>query len=232
MSAGVKIQEFADRSAASAAAAALLAAALRGALEKSDEASLVVSGGITPQECFLNLSRQSLDWSRVTIVPSDERWVESHNVSSNEHLIHTRLMLGPASAARLLSFYLEELQAEEAPEVIANGLNRLARPFACALLGMGEDGHFASLFPDFEGLEGALDPDNGDQCVVVKTAGSPYLRISLTLSALLDSNTVVLLFFGDAKRRVFEAAAAGDFTYPVAALLSQDKVPVTVIWAP
>jgi 6-phosphogluconolactonase len=177
---------------------------LRRALEKSGEASLVVSGGITPQECFLNLSRQVLDWSSVTIVPSDERWVEAHNLSSNEHLIHTRLMLGPASAARLLSFYLEELEAEEAPEVITNGLNRLGR----------------------------LDPDNGDQCVVVKTAGSPYLRISLTLPALLDSHAIVLLFFGEAKRRVFEAAAAGDSTYPVAALLSQDKVPVTVIWAP
>lgn len=232
MSAGVKFKEFADRPAASAAAADLLAGALRRALEKSDEASLVVSGGITPQECFLNLSRQVLDWSRVTIVPSDERWVEPHNASSNEHLIHTRLMLGPASAARLLSFYLEELEAEEAPEVITIGLNRLARPFACTLLGMGEDGHFASLFPDFEGLEQALDPDNIDQCVEVKTAGSPYLRISLTLSALLDSSTIVLLFFGDAKRRVFEAAAAGDSAYPVAALLSQCKVPVTVIWAP
>lgn len=232
MPAGLQFREFTDRSAASAVASDLLAGALRGALEKSGEASLVVSGGVTPQECFLNLSRQALDWSRVTIVPSDERWVEPHNVSSNEHLIHTRLMLGPASAARLLSFYLEELEAEEAPEVITNGLNRLARPFACTLLGMGEDGHFASLFPDFEGLVEALDPENSKQCVVVKTADSPYLRISLTLSALLDSNAIVLLFFGEAKRRVFEAAAAGDSTYPVAALLSQDKVPVTVIWAP
>ncbi len=232
MPAGLQCREFADRPAASAAASDLIAGALRSALEKSDETSLVVSGGITPQECFLNLSRQSLEWSRVTIVPSDERWVEPHNVSSNEHLVRTRLMLGPATAARLLSFYLEELAAEEAPEEISSQLHRLARPFACSLLGMGEDGHFASLFPDFEGLEEALDPENNKQCVVVKTAGSPYLRISLTLSALLDSNMIVLLFFGDAKRRVFEAAAAGDSTYPVTALLSQEKVPVKIIWAP
>jgi 6-phosphogluconolactonase len=97
---------------------------------------------------------------------------------------------------------------------------------------MGEDGHFASLFPDFEDLEEALDPESRDQCVMVRTAGSPYLRISLTLSALLDSNSIVLLFFGQAKRRVFEAAAAGASNYPVAALLAQDTVPVTVIWAP
>ncbi len=228
----LQFREFRDRSEASAAAAAILASQLRRALARSAEASLVVSGGITPQECFLNLSRQALDWSRVTVVPSDERWVEPHNQSSNEHLIHTRLLLGPASAARLLSFYMEELQAEEAPEVISGQLRRLPRPFACALLGMGEDGHFASLFPDFEGLAGALDPAGSDQCMTVRTAGSPYVRISLTLPALLDSNAIVLLFFGAAKRRVYEAALGGNPAYPVAALLSQDKVPVTVIWAP
>lgn len=224
--------EFADRPAASAAAAELIAGQLRRALERSDETSLVVSGGTTPQECFLNLSRKALDWSRVSIVPSDERWVEPHNTSSNEHLVRTRLMLGPATAARLLSFYLGELEAREAPEVISGLLQRLPRPFACTLLGMGEDGHFASLFPDFEGLDEALDPGNSSQCLLVKTSASPYLRISLTLSALLDSDAIVLLFFGDAKRRVFEAAAAGESIYPVAALLAQDTVPVTVIWAP
>jgi 6-phosphogluconolactonase len=209
-----------------------MAEALRGALEHSAETSLVVSGGSTPQECFLNLSQKALDWSRVTIVPSDERWVEPHNESSNEHLIRTRLMLGPATAARLLSFYLEELEAEEAPEVISSVLERLPRPFACTLLGMGEDGHFASLFPDFQGLPEALDPENSSQCVMVRTKGSPYLRISLTFPVLLDSNAIVLLFFGAAKRRVFDAAIAGDSSYPVAALLAQNKVPVTVIWAP
>jgi len=217
---------------ASAAAADMLAKGLRGALEGDGLASLVVSGGTTPQECFLNLSRHDLDWSRVTIVPSDERWVEPHCETSNEHLIRTRLMQGPATAARLLSFYLEELNAEEAPGVITSELDRLARPFACTLLGMGEDGHFASLFPDFSGLDQALDPENPNQCLMVRTAGSPYLRISLTFSALLESSAIVLLFFGAAKRRVYEAAAAGDTGYPAAALLSQEKVPVTVIWAP
>ena len=225
-------EEFQDRSAASAAAAEILAKQLRLALERSAETSLVVSGGTTPVECFSRLSRQPMDWSRVTIVPSDERWVEPHSESSNEHLIRTRLMVGPASAARLLSFYLEELEAEAAPEVITSQLSRLPRPFACTLLGMGEDGHFASLFPDFEGLGAALDSNNSDQCLMVRTAGSPFLRISLTLSALLDSDAIVLLFFGEAKRSVFEAAVDNDLTYPVGSLLSQDRVPVTVIWAP
>jgi 6-phosphogluconolactonase len=95
---------------------------------------------------------------------------------------------------------------------------------------MGADGHFASLFPDFDGLREALDPASGKRCVLVKTAASPLLRISLTLSALLYSAEVALLFFGEEKRAVFEQARdGGDF--PVRALLAQSAVPVTVFWA-
>lgn len=232
MSADVHFLEFPDRLSASAAAAGLIAKCLREALDRSGQTSLVVSGGTTPRDCFANLSRLPLDWSRVTIVPSDERWVEPHCDSSNEHLIHTRLMLGPASAARLLSFYRPELDVAEAPEVLEAELEQLPRPFACSLLGMGEDGHFASLFPDFDGLADALNPVSARQCLMVKTAGSPYLRISLSLSALLNTSLIVLLIFGEGKRRVFEAAVQRGTAYPAEALLSQQQVPVRAIWAP
>ncbi len=108
----------------------------------------------------------------------------------------------------------------------------MAQPFSASLLGMGEDGHFASLFPDFDGLQKALDPDNKAACTMVQTAGSPHLRISLTLSALLNSLHIVLLIFGEAKRLVFEAAKAGDSKYPIEALLHHSREPLTVIWAP
>ena len=97
---------------------------------------------------------------------------------------------------------------------------------------MGEDGHFASLFPDFEGLKQALNPLNERACIMVQTVGSPHLRISLTLSALLNSAHIVLLIFGEAKRHVFEAASTGDSAYPVEALLQHASTPLTVIWAP
>jgi 6-phosphogluconolactonase len=226
------LNEYPDRQSASDAASALLAKSQRGALNRAGETGLVVSGGSTPQQCFKSLAEETLDWSRVTIVPSDERWVEPGDESSNERLIRTQLMQGPAATARLLTFFRQGLDAAQAPAVIGPELERLARPFACSLLGMGEDGHFASLFPDFDGLDEALDIDGAAHCTMVQTAGSPYLRISLTLTALLDSSAIVLLFFGDAKRRVFEAALGGDTAYPVQALLSQDSVPVTAIWAP
>ena len=229
---GPVLKEFPDRSSASAAAASTIAESLRASLDRKARASVVVSGGSTPKQCFENLSAERLDWNGICIVPSDERWVSPDDENSNEHLIRSHLMQGPARAAQLLPLYRAGLEPGQAADVIGADLHGAERPFSCALLGMGEDGHFASLFPDFDGLVEALDTRSEQQCVMVRTDGSPFLRISLTLSALLDSCALVLLFFGHAKRRVFQQALAGDSRYPVEALLAQDTVPVTAIWAP
>ena len=232
MAARLVFKEFPDRESASIAAAELIAQTLEESLAGGSDASLVVSGGSTPKQCFNALSLAELDWSRVHIVPSDERWVDPGDENSNERLIRGQLMQGPAAAAQLLTFFRTGIDPSDAPGVIGPELRDLVRPFGCALLGMGEDGHFASLFPDFDGLSVALEPTGTEQCTMVTTSGSPFLRISLTLSALLDTSLLVLLFFGEAKRHVFQQAAAGEGNYPVEALFTQDDVPVTVIWAP
>lgn len=215
------------------AAAALIASGIRHSLAGSDtdQASLVVSGGTTPGACFDQLSTTSLDWSRVTVLPSDERWLPATEPDSNENLIRTRLLTANARQGKVLSFYREGIDALQAPSMIEQDLQTIARPFSASLLGMGEDGHFASLFPDFEGLKNALEPVGEAQCITVQTAGSPYLRISLTLSALLDSEHIILLMFGEAKRQVLELAANGDSPYPVEALLHHARGPLTVFWA-
>ena len=238
MTGSIEFRSFEDRSAASAAASELLAGLIRMELAATptSQASLVVSGGSTPGPCFEQLSHEALDWSRVTVIPSDERWVPADNADSNEHLIKQSLLQNHAKQGQMLSFFRAGLDAVEAPRLIENDLADLQQPFSASLLGMGEDGHFASLFPDFAGLATALGPFNKTACVMVQTTGSPHLRISLTLSALLNSAQIVLLIFGEAKRQVFEAARAsdgtGDSTYPVAALLQHVHSPLTVIWAP
>jgi len=230
----MQFRPFDSRTAAASATANLLAGLVRNALAAGPgvQASLVVSGGSTPGPCFDLLSTQSLDWSRVTVIPSDERWVPAADHDSNEGLIRTRLLKGQAESGNVLSFFRAGLDAAQAPGLIEKDLGNLAQPFSATLLGMGEDGHFASLFPDFDQLQTALDPDSGTACTLVQTAGSPYLRISLTLSALLNSVQIVLLIFGDAKRLVFETAKTGGSGYPIEALLSQTRTPLTVIWAP
>lgn len=230
----IEFRSFGSRSAASAAAAELLAGLVKNALASTTtaEASLVVSGGSTPGPCFERLSAEPLDWSRVTVLPSDERWVAADNPDSNVRLIKSRLLTGRATDGKVLPFFREGIEAAQAPVLIEKDLALLAQPFSASLLGMGEDGHFASLFPDFDGLGPALDPHGKATCVMVQTAGSPHLRISLTLSALLNSVHTVLLIFGEAKRVVFETAMAGGSNYPVEALLQQTLRPLTVIWAP
>ena len=230
----MQFRSFDSRAVASAAAAELLASLIRNALTPADDAqaSLVVSGGTTPGPCFDLLSAERLDWSRVTVLPSDERWVTADDPDSNEHLIRERLLQGRAEEGNVLSFFRADVDAAQAPPLIERDLSGIAQPFSGSLLGMGEDGHFASLFPDFEGLHKALDPNGKAACVMVQTAGSPHLRISLTLSALLNAEHTVLLIFGEAKRAVFETAYAGGSAYPVEALLHQCRHPLTVIWAP
>lgn len=234
MTGSIEFRAFESRLAASQDAADLLASLLRNKLDADPLAqpSMVVSGGSTPGPCFEYLSTESLDWSRVTIVPSDERWVPASDRDSNEGLIRRRLLQGQAGQAKFLSFFREGLKAEQAPRAIEQDLRVLQRPFSVSLLGMGEDGHFASLFPDFAGLPGALNPDGKAQCVMVQTGGSPHQRISLTLSALLDSQAIVLLIFGETKRTVFESANAGGSDYPVESLLRHAVGPLTVMWAP
>ena len=232
MSADVTLEQYPERLAASRAAAELISNALGESLRRMDRASLVVSGGTTPGDCFGFLSEKSLDWSRVDIVPSDERWVPADHPDSNQGMIQSELMQLEATSAQFVPLYREGLEASQAPAAIERDLNVLTRPFSCCLLGMGDDGHFASLFPDLAGLRQALDPGSDESCVLVETSGSEHLRISLTLSALLDSEFVLLLFFGRSKLDVFNSASASTGDYPVEALLAQQKTPVRALWAP
>lgn len=234
MSGFIEFRSFESRADASSVAADLLSEQLRLALNSNPQkqASLVVSGGSTPGPCFDQLSAQQLDWSRVTVLPSDERYVAGTHADSNERLVRSRLLKGGATQGRFLPFYRDGVNAAQAPALIDTDLKDLGLPFSAVLLGMGEDGHFASLFPDFSGLDVALDPENNSRCIMVQTSGSPHLRISLTLSALLNSAAIVLLIFGDAKRDVFDAAKHGGSAYPIESLLRHINIPLTVVWAP
>lgn len=234
MSEFIEFRSFDNRSEASIAAADILAGLLKPCLATAPfaEASFVVSGGTTPGPCFNRLSLEVMDWSRVTIVPSDERWVPNDDSDSNERLISHYLLQNEARHGKFLSFYRSGVEPQKAPMLVEHDLQMMELPFSAVLLGMGTDGHFASLFPDYAGLPEALDPESSEQCTLVKTAGSPHLRISLTLPALLASAGIVLLVFGEDKRAVIESALKGEGNYPVEALLKHAKCPLQVIWAP
>lgn len=222
---------FADRALASKAAAHHVARLLQRDLAGHAEACLVVSGGSTPKDCFALLANTNLAWDKVRILMSDERCVASGHAASNEGMIRRSLQKNRAASAELVPIYKQELSAAEQCRALAGIIDTLRLPFSVALLGMGEDGHFASLFPDFDRLDEGLDIDDKHRCLPVETAASLHPRVTLTLSTLLRSREILLLFFGQAKRDIFEKAKSPYSNYPIARLLRQDRTPVHAIWA-
>jgi 6-phosphogluconolactonase len=226
------VHQFDTRDAASVAAAARLKAALQRRHEAQGNATLVATGGSSPARCYAELAAADIAWPDVSVVLSDERWVPADHDDSNEKLVRDHLLQGRAAGASLQSLYRDGLTAEQACVAVDRELRNRYLPFAAALLGMGSDGHIASLFPDAANLDDGLDPDFTTLCVPVSTAASPHPRISLTLSALSRSDEIVLLIFGDDKWQVVQDALSSADAYPVSRLLKQKRAPVHICWAP
>ncbi|MGB5626164.1 MAG: 6-phosphogluconolactonase [Woeseiaceae bacterium] len=221
---------FDTRLEASTAAAERMAELLAKRLDNQSQASIIVSGGTSPRDCMAALARTPLDWQRVQVALSDERWVPPDHEDSNEKLVRESLLVDEAASAQLLPVYADGVSPEERCEILQNPLPVL--PFACSLIGIGTDGHFASLFPDAEQLALGLDVECGRLYISVTTAASPYVRISMTLAGISRSDEIVLLFFGDEKLEVYKQAVASSNGDPLSRLLRQKRAPVRLFWAP
>jgi 6-phosphogluconolactonase len=226
--------KFADSDLLSRTLSAQLAASLEAAIAARGLASLVVSGGKSPVKLFEALSAEDLDWSRVCVALADERWVEPSDPGSNEKLVREVLLQGRAAAARFVGLKnaapTPDLGAVSAWETFA----RIPRPFDATVLGMGDDGHTASLIPGSPNLPRALNPAAVAGCVGMWSPVAPHPRLSLNLSALLDSRRIVVLITGAEKWRTYCAASAEGPVedMPVRAVLRQRRAPVEVMWGP
>jgi 6-phosphogluconolactonase len=226
------IEVFGDRESLALGTANILAAALGQGLARSGRASLAAAGGATPAPVYRRLAAARLDWGGIAVVPTDERWVDPSSPDSNEAMLRQTLLTGPAGSARLVSLWSDAASPDDAARA-AEPKVRALLPFDAVLMGMGEDGHVASLFPASPILQNGLDPD-GARLVLAAPAGEPappQARISLTLAALLRARGIVVLTTGTAKRRTLEEALAGA-ALPVRSVLAQDRVPVRVLWSP
>ena len=192
------------------AIAVAVSAELRRELELRPRARLLVSGGKTPAPVFDALSRAPLDWSRVDIALVDERWLLPDDPDSNARLVREHLLVHHASAARFESL---TRPGREIDAAVADANLHARHTPTVVVLGMGDDGHTASLFPRMRGLEDALASPHA--YVAVDATGCPGAgpwprRISLTPAGLEPAPVRLLLLRGEAKRLVFERARAGD----------------------
>jgi 6-phosphogluconolactonase len=230
-------RKFETRAELNAALAADTVAQLTAAVTARGGASLVASGGTTPGPLYDRMSATAGPWERVTVTLADERWVEANNPMSNARLVRARLIRDRASRARFVGLKTAQAEPELAEAEVDAALRAIARPFDLMLLGLGENGHTASLFPHGQGLATALnlaDPALVQAIRPVAPDDPLPPRMSMSLRAILDSRRIVFLFTGEAKWAVYQQALEpGDVAaMPVRAVLHQTQTPVEVWWAP
>ncbi|WP_439500684.1 6-phosphogluconolactonase [Aminobacter ciceronei] len=224
--------EFETRDALAASLAVAVADTLRAAISRRGEAFLAVSGGSTPGRFFAALSREELDWGKVTVTLVDERFVPETSSRSNASLAKANLLQNAASAARFAPLFQEATSVEDGARLAESALKPLPWPLDAAILGMGGDGHTASFFPDAVGLDALLDPASSRLVMPVHSDSAGEPRLTLTLPALVGAGLVVVHIEGAEKRNVIEAALATDKALPIRTVIDRAPRAAEIYWAP
>jgi 6-phosphogluconolactonase len=212
-----------------------IAQRLHAAIQARSKAVLSVSGGKSPIALFEALRVHDIDWSKVIITLVDERCVPNTHPDSNAHLVRQHLLQDAAHAATLVPMVSETINVSDATQqaVWASAQLQSAGSADVLVLGMGADGHTASLFPDAPNLAQALDLHNMQGCVGITLAhppaNAPYPRVTQTLANLLTAKHIALPISGDDKRNTLQRAwPHAQDTLPVSHVLHQTLAPVAL----
>ena len=188
-------------------------------LYNNAKTSFVVSGGSSPVQIFRDLSAMQTKWHDVNISLVDDRVVDINHEDSNEKLVNDLLIKNKAKNANFISICNQ-----------SNDLLNLKRPFGVMLLGMGEDGHFASLFPKLiETNPDYFDIESDAKIFFTEPMGNPcHRRVSMNLSMILESKNIFLLVSNERKLEVLNMAQS-DKSLPLHYLLNQNKIEIEII---
>lgn len=224
--------DFTDREALAAALAATVAGQLRDAIGLKGDATLAVSGGSTPAPFFDALSRIELDWDKVAVTLIDERFVDESSQRSNAALVRSTLMRNEAGKARFLPLFRPGMTPEEAAREASVAIARLDLPLDVAVLGMGDDGHTASFFPDAAGLDNLLGTATQEIVAPVHAESAGEARLTMTLPPIASARFIALHIVGPDKQTTLERALAKGSTLPIRRVIDAAQTPVEIFWAP
>ena len=227
----IHFHEYQDDNELALKLAQTIASDLTKAIKEKGVATLLVSGGITPLKLFSALSAMKIDWEHIRIGLCDERWVSPNHNESNEKLVRETLLINYASKATFIGMYIDDSKAFDSEVQCTQNIKSSLAPFDVIVLGMGNDAHTASLFPNNPKLKEAYTTDK--LCVAIEPSDAPHIRMSLTLKAMLSSNRVYLHFQGNSKLDIYEKAMSGDdiFTMPIRSILKQHTKEIEVYYA-
>ena len=210
-----------------------IASVLDTAIRTKGSACLAVSGGKSPIGMFSALSNAKLEWSKVVVTLVDDRWLPSDHPDSNEALVKQHLLSNAARAASFIGLHSASVTPEEGLDSVRARLSGLPSVLDVTVIGMGNDGHTASLFPCSNEASAGLNPTCPYSVIAVHPKTAPYARISMSLPRIVSSAALFLHIVGDEKKRVLEAALRDENTRsPIVKVLAAAGDIATVYWCP
>ncbi|RBP49748.1 6-phosphogluconolactonase [Arenicella xantha] len=210
------------------------------AISERGLAVLALSGGSTPKPLFKALAEHDIEWSKVIITLVDERWVAPSHELSNAAFMHRFLLDALPDTVRFVPLYQAAESVQESLSSVLGNYCHVTRstmdqprPFDIVILGMGEDGHTASFFPDADNIAQLVDPLSDEFLMCCSSPSTQVPRVTWSLPQLLTAPFLALHFTGESKRAVFERAC-GDSdatTLPIRSAIFQTRVPLNVYYA-
>jgi 6-phosphogluconolactonase len=228
----MNMHEFSTLKACEDALLNQLTGSIESLLSQNKAVKLALAGGNTPKGFYKKLSRVSLDWEKIAVTLTDERWVNVNDDASNERMLKQTLFQNKAKIAQFLGLKTPEQSPELGQPHTTSLLSDHFPQLDYVVLGMGEDGHFASIFPEMNNTRALLELEQTEKCLPALPEGQPA-RMSLTLSYLLTAQHIFLLVTGKAKKNIINQQLKPDAlpTLPIHWLLQQTHCPVTIYWS-
>ncbi len=207
--------------------------ALKDEIQAFGSASLLVSGGSTPKRLFELISYEPIEWNKVTVSLVDERFLPNGHADQNGELLKEFLLKNQASRANYIPLVFDPSDIENNLKMAISAFENIRRPFTVVVLGMGIDGHTASLFPDSPMLDTAMNKGSSEVLLNITTPSSPYSRITFTRKVLLDAKNLFLHYYGNEKKKILDSVldSINQDKFPISGFVNQKENPLNIYWA-